>query len=66
VNEGLFSSLNELVKESVRASVREYKNGRALSVLAKHYGSAKAKQLSDKEKDAILKEFLRGTRRGIH
>lgn len=66
VDEGLFSSLNELVKESVRASVMEYRRRRALSVLAKHYGSAKAKQLSDKEKEVILKEFLRGTRREIH
>ena len=64
VEEGLFSSLNELVKESVRASVEEYKKSRALSVLAGHYGSAETGQLSDEEKEEILEEFLREKARG--
>jgi Arc/MetJ-type ribon-helix-helix transcriptional regulator len=64
VDEGLFSSLNELVKESVRARVMEYKKSRALSVLAKHYGSVKTGQLSDRQKEEILEEFLKEKARG--
>lgn len=59
VNEGLFSSLNEFVKESVRKGVEEYRKRKALDVLSKHYGSRKAKPLSTEEKEDMLEKFLR-------
>ncbi|MDI6655833.1 MAG: ribbon-helix-helix domain-containing protein [Candidatus Hydrothermarchaeota archaeon] len=59
VDEGLFSSLNEFVKESVRAKVEDHKKRKALDVLSKHYGSKKVKHLSEGEKEEILEQFLR-------
>lgn len=59
VDEGLFSSLNEFVKDSVRTKVEEYRKRKALDVLSKHYGSKKVKPLSEKEKEEILEKFLR-------
>ncbi|MEE8168343.1 MAG: hypothetical protein V3T58_05680 [Candidatus Hydrothermarchaeales archaeon] len=59
VDEGLFSSLNEFIKESIRANVEEYKKRKALDVLSRHYGSKKVMPLSEGEKEEILEQFLR-------
>ncbi|RMF89314.1 MAG: hypothetical protein D6733_06555 [Methanobacteriota archaeon] len=58
VDEGVFSSMNELVKESVRNAVDEHRKKKALETLAKHYGTLQTKQLSESEKEEILKQFL--------
>ncbi len=59
VDEGLFSSLNEFIKESVRKGVDEYRKRKALDVLSRHYGSKKVKPLSEEEKEEILEHFLK-------
>jgi len=59
VDEGFFSSVNEFVKESVRAGVEEYRKRKALDVLSRHYGSKKVKPLSEEEKEEVLERFLR-------
>jgi Arc/MetJ-type ribon-helix-helix transcriptional regulator len=58
VEEGLFSSLNEFIKDSVRRGIDEYKKKKALAVLARHYGSVKAESLSEEEREKIFREFL--------
>lgn len=59
VDEGLFSSLNEFIKDSVRKGVEEHRKRKALDVLSRHYGSKKVGPLSEEEKEEILERFLK-------